>query len=224
MTRFDTTHWSVVLGAAAGRAEARDAFCRTYGSIIRSYLCARWRVPFTHENVEEGVQEVFLECFKERGALTRVDPERPFRAYLYGVTSVTAVALERKWRKRDRDHAVSGFEPDRIERDEATLSHVFDREWARMVGREARVLFAQRAAEGDAPARRARCLELRYQQGKPPREIAQELGIQVERVYEMLHQAKADYRSALLEVVSQHHPGAAKADLERICTELAGLL
>lgn len=224
MTRFDTTHWSVVLGAAEGQAEARDEFCRTYGRVVRAYLCARWRLPGQHENVEEGVQEVFVECFKERGALSRVDPARPFRAYLYGVTSTAAAALERKWRKRDRDHGVSGFEPDRVERDEATLSQVFDREWARLVGREARRLFVARSAEGEAGARRARCLELRYHHGRPPREIAAELGVQVERVYEMLHQAKAEYRRALLEVVSQHHPGATRADLERICGELAGLL
>ena len=224
MTRFDTTHWSVVLGAAEGDDAAREAFCQTYGRVIRSYLCARWRLPFEHENVDEGIQEVFLECFKEKGALTRADPERPFRAFLYGVTSNTAVTLERRWRRRDRDHGVSGFDPDRVERDEATLSQVFDREWARMVGQEARALFARRSAEGDASGRRAKCLELRYQRGLPPREIASQLDVKVERIYEMLHQAKADYRAALLEVMAQHHPGATKADLERICGELAGRL
>ncbi len=224
MTRFDTTHWSVVLGAAEGDDVARESFCRTYGRIIRAYLCARWRVRFDHDQVSEGVQEVFLECFKDRGALERVDPARPFRAFLYGVTAKTALALERRRARNARDGPRGDVDLDRVEKDDATLSQVFDREWARMVGGEARALFVERAGSDGARFRRARCLELRYQKGLPPRDIAKELDVTVERVYEMLHQAKSEYRAALLDVMASHHPGATRSDLERICGELAGHL
>ena len=224
MSRFDSTHWSVVIGAADGSVPARDRFCRTYGPVIGRYLAARWRLPKNHDQVAEATQEVFLECFKEHGALGRVDPERSFRAFLYGVTSNTAAVLERRSRRSSRDHAIPEFDPDRVEQDEKTLSQVFDRALAQTFGREARELFAERSARNDPARRRARCLEARYQRGLPPREIARELDVAVERVYEMLHQAKAEYRSALLDVVGHHHPGATKVDLERLCAELAGHL
>ena len=77
---------------------------------------------------------------------------------------------------------------------------------------------------GGSSRDQARILDLRYAEGLPPREIASRLGIEVTVVYEALRTAKDAYRTALLEVLAGHHPGATRPELEKICAELGGLL
>ena len=226
MARFDSTNWTVVLGAAAGNPSDRDALCRRYESVIRAYLAARWRVPFDSDQITDCTQEVFLQLFRADGALGRVDPSRPsgFRGYLYGVTNRTAVIMERNLARKRRDHAIPGFDPDRIEQSEATLSAVFDKAWAEMLGLEARELVSRQAQKSSVAAKRQRCLELRFVRGMPPRDIAPLLDVEVERVYEMLNLAKKEYRAALLTVMSSYHPDLTEKELEEKCSELAALL
>lgn len=226
MSRFDSTCWTIVNGAAGGSSAAREEFCRRYDSVIRTYLARRWRLSAGHDDVTEGLQEVLMECLRPAGPLERVDAERPggFRAFLYGVTSRTAAAMERRLARARRGNAKAGFDPDRVERDEQTLSQAFDRGWAEMIGREARRQLATQAAVDPRLADRMRCLELRYVEGLPPREIAEKIGGTPEQVYELLRAAKNDYRDALLEVMSAYFPGATRKDLESRCQELASLL
>lgn len=211
------------MGAAAGNPADRDAFCRQYGPVIRAYLAARWRIPFDGDTITDATQEVFLQFFRTDGAFERLDPERSsgFRAFLYGVTNRTACVLERKSARERRDSSIPEFDPDRVERSEATLSAVFDRAWAKMLGREARVLMAERAARSPAATNRLRCLELRLLRGLPPREIAPRLGVDVERVYEMLGVARKEFRAALLAVMAGYHPELSERELEEKCSELA---
>jgi RNA polymerase sigma factor (sigma-70 family) len=226
-SRFDSTCWTVVLGAARGDPSLQDEFCRRYEIVIRAYLSARWRIGAEREEIADGTQEVFLQCFRADGALERLDPTRPggLRAFLYGVTARVASVLERKRSRWKRGSAQPGFDPDDVERSEATLSAAFDRAWAAMVGREARRLLAARAAEGrEAAKRRLYCLEQRYVHGKPPREIAAALGVDAQRVSEDLRDAKNEYRAALLEVMAGFFPAATEKELEERCAELSQLL
>jgi RNA polymerase sigma-70 factor (ECF subfamily) len=217
-----STCWTLVRGAAAGNADDREAFCARYGPVVRAYLAARWRLPPDHEEVADAAQEVFLQCLKREGALESVDPARPggFRAYFYGIARNVAADLERKSSRR-RERQIPSEVPDREpESREASLSRVFDRAWARMVTREARSLMAARAGQGGTAAQRLRALELRYQEGLPARDIAARLGIAAEAAYQVLHKARREFRTALLEVMASYHPRDSREDLEQRCAAL----
>lgn len=224
MVRFDTTCWSVVLGAARGDPLKRQDFCHQYEQVIRAYLATRWRMRPDHDDISDAAQEVFLQCFQENGALERVDPARAggMRAFLYGVTARTAAQIERRGRRWNRDHAADVGDPERIQAAEATLSRAFDKAWAQMVAREARLCLARRAASSGKAARlRFHCLEQRYFHGRWPREIAANLDLDPQRVSELLHEAKSEFRAALLEVMESLLPAATEKELLLRCAELA---
>ena len=87
----DSTCWTVIQAAAAGSATDRQAFARRYGPVVRAYLATRWRSSPCLHDLDDAVQEVFVECFKPDGVLDRADRDRGFRPFLYGV--VRNVAL-----------------------------------------------------------------------------------------------------------------------------------
>lgn len=226
MNSADLTSWSLILGAAAGQALDRDAFARSYGPIIRAYLAARWRLPFEHAAVADATSEVFVECFKGGGALERVDSRRPggFRAFLYGVVRNVALMTERKLARRRDAPAPGDVDLDQVADSEATLSRVFDRAWAETVVQEARGRMAERAGRSPAAKRRFEALSLRFEQGHAPRHIAETTGVPVERVYEVLREARAEFRAALLEVMAAYHPTSNEIQLEALCVELLASL
>lgn len=227
MTRFDSTCWSVVLGAAAGDPTMRDEFCRRYEPVIRAYLSARWRMARDHEALADATQEVFVQCFREHGALQRIDPQREggMRAFLYGVTAKTALDFERRGARWHRDAKGGNVDLQQVERSEVTLSAAFDKAWAAMIGREARRLLATRAAAGsEATRRRFFLLEQRYYHGRAPRDLAPTVGLDPQRISEILTEAKAEYRAALLEVMATYFPNDTERELETRCAELARML
>ena len=59
--------------AADGRAVDRAEFARRYAPVIRAYLGARWRGNGLAQEVDDAVQDVFVDCFSENGALTRLN-------------------------------------------------------------------------------------------------------------------------------------------------------
>lgn len=225
MRQFDSTCWSVVLGAASGDLEARDRFARRYEPVVRSYLSTRWRVSERHERVSDGVQEVMLECLRPSGALERFDSGRSadFRGFLFGVTRRTAIAIERRWR-RDQRVAIRNDVVEHCDRRSATLSAAFDRTWAQVLCIQGLECLRERLAGYPDRERREKCLEARFFHNKPPRVIAEEIGTPVEQVYEILKAAKQEFRDALNEVLSQYHPGATRQELEDKCRELASHL
>jgi RNA polymerase sigma factor (sigma-70 family) len=226
MAQHDSTSWSMILGAAARRPADQEQFALTYTPLIKAYLAARWRLPVEHEEVGDASQEVLLQCFRQHGALETVDRDRAsgFRAFLYGVVrNVAAMAERKRSRHRETQAAHSGVfdQPD----DDASRSHVFDRGWAEVVVREARALLQRRAlVRGGSAALRARALELRYQNGLPPREIAPLLGLEVKQVYRMLEDGQVEFQEALLDVMATQVPSGSRADLEQKCAELLQLL
>jgi hypothetical protein len=76
MARARETCWTVIEAAAGGSSAARDKFARTYLPVVRAYLCARWQGFQLIRAIEDTVQEVFLDCFREGGALAKADRDR----------------------------------------------------------------------------------------------------------------------------------------------------
>lgn len=225
MSASDVTCWTVIRGAAAGRESDRALFAKRYASVIGAYLGARWRGHRTLlGELDDAVQEVFLDCFKEGGALTRADPDRAagFRAYLRGVVRNVALRAETK-RARNREHQVS-IDAEAIEADEEALSHAFDRAWAQAVMREAAERQARDAREaGPEAERRVELVRLRFHEAMPIREIALLWKADAAGLHHEYAKARREFRRALLEVVAFHHPGTPE-EVEREATELLALL
>ena len=134
-----TTCWTVIEEAAGGDADARQRFAKHYEQIVRAYLLARWRSSPLLQEIDDVIQEVFVEAFRDGGALQRVDPAASggFRAFFYGVIrNVARRAESRHHRRRDRQPPTA-FLNEVVEASEPRLSHLFDREWARTMMREA---------------------------------------------------------------------------------------
>ncbi|MBN2492666.1 MAG: sigma-70 family RNA polymerase sigma factor [Planctomycetes bacterium] len=173
------TCWTMIRGAATGDAADRDRFARCYDPAVRAYLRARWKSSAHLETVDDAVQDVFLDCFKEGGALARAEENRAggFRAFLYGVVRNVARRVEDHAR-RNREHPPpADFREEDHAAYEAHLSQVFDRAWAEALVREAVARQRERARErGPAEARRVELLQLRFHEGLAIREIAARWG------------------------------------------------
>ena len=225
MAPSDSTCWTLIHGAASGHKRDREDFVRVYAPLIRSYLTARWTGTPRLDDLDDAAQEVFLDCFRDGGVLERCEEDRPggFHAFLYGVTRVVALRLERSEARRDA--GVRGdIDLERIEHDAPSLSRVFDRAWASTILREASLLLARRAeARGEEALRRVEILRARFEQGLPIREIASLWNADPARLHKEYAQARREFREALCEVVAQHHPGSA-AEVERKCAELIDLV
>lgn len=224
MTRFDSTSWSLVLGAAAAVPRDREEFGRRYGPLVRSWFAARWRVAAEHERVADASQEVFLRMFSPDGPLTRVERDRDggFRAYLRGVLRNVATELERHERRRQTSSLDSSIEPPSAA--DPTPSDAFDRVWAEMVTDAAWDLM-RRKAGGDRWAHwRLEVLALRYGDDRSCQDIATQLGLETAQVYRLLAAGREQFRRALMTVLSAHHPDLLPDDLERKCREVLDAL
>jgi RNA polymerase sigma-70 factor (ECF subfamily) len=222
-----TTWWSIIEGAAAGSAPDQVRFVERYGAPLRAYFGARWRTGARTDDIEEAVQEVFLECLKEGGVLERADARRPggFRALLYGVARNVALRVEERLARDLARRQRSAIDLDKIERDERSLSAAFDAAFAESLVRRAAELQAERArAKGDDAVCRVEILRLRFAEGLKIREIAPLLGEDPERVHKQYARAREEFREALLDVLAAHDPDATRAELEASCQRLQSLL
>jgi len=196
------TCWTLIRAAARGGTLEREEFTRRYHPAIRAYLAARWRHGTLRGDVDDAVQEVFLACFKQGGALMRVEdsPDHGFRAFLYGVVRNVALYMERG---RGRGAArIQGEVGSEVPDAEPSLSRVYDRAYARALMREAAELMAGRARTGTEMDRRhVELLELRFQEGLPIREIARLWGVEPAELHRTYARAAREFRSALREVV-----------------------
>jgi RNA polymerase sigma-70 factor (ECF subfamily) len=67
MSTPESTCWTVIRAAAAGSPTDRDELARRYLGVVRAYLAARWRGSALRRDVDDAVQEVFVECFRSVG-------------------------------------------------------------------------------------------------------------------------------------------------------------
>ncbi|MCI0639181.1 MAG: sigma-70 family RNA polymerase sigma factor [Gemmataceae bacterium] len=226
MTSGVSTCWTVIQGAAAGQTEDREHFARRYAPVLQAYLAARWRGSPLKAELDDAVQEVFLECFKQGGVLQRVDRDRPggFRPFLYGVLRNVALRTEAaRARGRERQPESSCDLAD-IETTEASLSQVFERAWAQSLIREAAERQAERATQsGEGAQRRVELLRLRFHEGLPIREIAQRWQADPADLHHEYARARQEFKAALLEVVGFHQPGTL-AEIEQASAELLASL
>ncbi len=226
MPESNPTCWMLIRRAAEGREKDRETFVRCYTPALRAFLGARWRTSPRSADLEDALQEIFVECFREGGVLERADAERRggFRAFLYGVARNVARRFEERAGRR-RDGAYStGIDFQKVERDEATLSQIFDRAWARSLLKEAFELLEDEAQRAGAEmTRRIEILRLRFRDGTPVRDIAHEWKEDAKALHRDLDRAKGEFRRALTEVVAFHSPGTA-AEIEERCRELLAIV
>ena len=216
MSTSESTCWTVIRAAAAGSAADRDELARRYLGVLRAYLSARWRGSHLRHDLDDAVQEVFVECFRQGGVLEAALNGRvpSFRALLYGVVRNVARRFESR-----PEPAVSPL-PE-IQADEASLSRLFDRTWAQAIMAEAARLQRRRAAEcGPEAVQRIELLRLRFEENLPIRTIAERWGVAAAGLHHAYALARQEFKAALLAVVAFHLPGS-PAEVEQ---EAANLL
>lgn len=221
----DSTCWTIIREAAAGEDDARERFARHYLPVVRAYLGHRWGGTPCAAEVDDAIQEVFVECFRRGGVLERVDASRSggFRAFLYGVVRNVALRAEGRRSRQRECRPDSRFDPAEMEQREPTLSRIFDRAWAKAILREATEVQERRARKAGADAlRRLKLLAIRFQEDLPIREIAKRWEVDAARLHHEYARARQEFREALAEVVAFHHPGT-PGEIDRQCSELLAL-
>lgn len=211
------TCWTLIRSASAGNKAHREAFASRYLDIVRMYLQNRWRGTGMIAELDDAIQEVFIELFREGGVLDAVNDSRPdsFRCFLYGVSRNVARRREKDVARRRRRCPPVALDPERLEGNEASMSRVFDRAWAQSIFRQAGERQKEQAYKADERARkRIRILELRHQSNMPIREIAVLWGQDASAIHKEYAKARVEFRSALLEVLSFHYPGLSDAELD----------
>ena len=191
----------MIRGAAAGEPEQRSLFVRSYAPVIRSYLRARWKSSSLLQEVDDAVQEVFLDCFKDGGVLDSADPARDFRPYLYGVARNAARRAETRRIRNKEQPAPSGFDPGQ----DQEFSQVFDRAWALAV--------VQRALRSLQSERYVELLRLRFTEDLPIREIAKRWDEDPTKLHREYAKARRAYEDALVDTVLFNRPGNREAAL-----------
>lgn len=222
MSNAPPTCWTVIQGAAAGSAEDRGDFARRYQPIIRAYLAARWAGSALAEEIDDAMQEIFVDCFRAGGVLDRADVDRPggFRSFLYGVIRIAALRVEAGRVHRDARSSPTSVDLSRIAADETTMSRTFDREWARAQVRSAMQLQEQRAKrDGPDALRRVELLRIRFADGKPIREIAEMWGVDSTLLHRDQTRARREFKKALFDVIRSQSPGPNEL-VVRECEEL----
>jgi RNA polymerase sigma factor (sigma-70 family) len=224
MANADSTCWTAIEAAAAGSPADREEFARRYGVVVRAYLAARWQASPCLQDLDDAVQEIFVECLKRDGVLDRAERGRGFRPFLYGVARNVARRIENERGRRKERQRADDVNLERLPAPEESLSRAFDRAWAKALLREAARRMEERAAgAGAAAVRRVELLRLRFHEGLPIRDIAARWQTDAALLHHEYARARPEFRAALLDVVAFHHPGPA-ADVERECANLLALL
>jgi RNA polymerase sigma-70 factor (ECF subfamily) len=222
----DSTCWTLLRDAAAGGEASRAEFAARYAPVVRSYLAARWRGSNLLPELDDTVQEIFIECLRDGGLLERAQADRPggFRAFLFGAVRHVAQRTEVQRARRATHEPGDVIDLEAIPSREEALSRVYDRAWAKAVMREAAERQSALAAQrGEAALRRVELLRLRFHEGMPIREIARRWGLDTASLHHEYGRARREFRSALRDVVAFHHAGSpAEVDLE--CAQLLSLL
>jgi RNA polymerase sigma-70 factor (ECF subfamily) len=223
MTSPESTCWTVIEAAAAGSPAAREEFARCYAPVVRAYLAARWRSSPSLNDLDDAVQEVFLQCFQRNGVLERADRGRGFRPFLYGVARNVALRVETERGRRREQQPPSDAGLEGIPAADESLSRTFDRAWAKALLREAARALERRARADGAAYRRVELLRLRFHDGLPIRDIAARWQADPALLHHEYARARQEFRAALAEVVAFHHPGTA-AEIDQECANLLALL
>jgi RNA polymerase sigma-70 factor (ECF subfamily) len=222
----DVTCWTLIENAADGDRAARDAFVERYLPVVRAYLRARWRDHVTESELEDAVQEVFVECLKDEGVLERNRARRGagFRGYFFGAVRNVALRVEESRARKIDAPRTDSFEADGLAAVEDTSSRAFDRAWAATIVREAAEKQKDRArSEGEAALRRVELLRLVFQEERGIADIARDWDVPAESLHREYAKARVEFATALKDVVA-FHVTESDAAVERECRDLMSLL
>jgi RNA polymerase sigma factor (sigma-70 family) len=222
----DSTCWTLLRDAAAGSGTSRAEFAARYAPVVRAYLAVRWRASKLIHELDDTVQDVFIECLRDGGLLDRVQADRPggFRAFLYGAVRNVALRAEAQRARQLAREPMDVVDLQGIPGREEALSRVYDRAWAKAVVREAAERQSVLAAQRDEAAlRRVELLRLRFHEGMPIREIARLWGLDAAALHHEYARARQEFRSALRDVIAFHQPESPD-DVDRECAQLLSLL
>lgn len=215
------TCWSLIGRAANGDATARSAFGRSYLPLVRAFLTARWRGTALAAEVDDAVQDVFLECFRPSGPLQRAAAGNgDFRGFLYGIVRNVALRIEGRRRPRGSDAEEAPLEE--LADPAVGVSKLFDRQWAMALMREAGELMKQRAGD-DAARLRVELLRLRFGSDLPIRDIAERWGLEPDAVHRAYARAREEFRLCLRQVVA-FHLVRTEAELDDECRRLFAMI
>ncbi|MBL8898540.1 MAG: sigma-70 family RNA polymerase sigma factor [Planctomycetes bacterium] len=223
----DTTSWNLIAAAGAGASAAREEFAKRYEPAVRSWLRQRWTTGPLRDQLDDAVQEVFVECIKPDGVLSKADPsfQAGFRALLGGVTRKVALRFEERARHA-RALVAQGIDTAvQTGAEHSSAAHPLDRAWALEILREAAIEQERRAAEvGMGALRRVEILKLRFQEGLTTAEIASALEVDPEYAQHQFAKARRDFLRALQVIVARRNPDLSKRELLERCRQLVTLL
>lgn len=198
MANEHDTCWTLIRRAAVGDAGARSQFTHSYERLIRAYLARRWADTALAADVDDACQEVLIECFDEHGPLQRADAGREFRSYLLGVVRNVALRFERQHGQARAGRVDLGSGLQSLPGDDSAASRVFDREWARSILRMAMRLHRERAAQqGAEHLRRVELLRLRFEEGRPIRDVAVLWQVDAAWLHHEFARARRDFKRSL---------------------------
>jgi RNA polymerase sigma-70 factor (ECF subfamily) len=139
MSRFNTTQWSVVLGAQGTGAAARaalESLCRTYRPPVLAYVSSRGY----RSDVAEDLTQAFFTRFLERADYSDADPARGrFRSYLLTAIKhflINSAAEARRVKRGGRIQFESiddKDDGDSLPADGGNPEEVFEQAWALVV-------------------------------------------------------------------------------------------
>ena len=233
MDHFQTTRWSMVLGARAEDAQSRlalEKLCRTYRAPVLAYIRGRG----VGADEAEDLAQTFFARFIERAVHAHADPARGrFRAFLLTAlkhfladAKDEAHAAKRGGRIQFRSLDSMSNNPSSLDGipDGQTPEQVFDRAWAqailqaamRNLRREARL--AGKAALFSALAE----FLIERPDGADYERIAETLGMRRNTLAVAVHRMRARLRELVAQELAQ--TAADETDLETEMTELRNSL
>ena len=222
----DVTCWTLIESAADGDRAARDAFVERYLPVVRAYLRARWRDRLPESELEDAVQEVFVECLKDEGVLEKNRARRgaSFRAYLFGAVRNVALRAEVARARKIDGPRTDSFHAHALPTGDDTSSRAFDRAWAAAIVSEAAERQMREARiEGPPALRRVELLRLVFQEDRGIADIARDWDVPAESLHREYAKARAEFAAALKGVVA-FHVTESDAAVERECRDLMALL
>lgn len=216
----------MISAAADGETAAREEFADCYERVLRSFFEGRWSDPSRRARVDDAVQEAFLVCFRDDGALSTAEQGRGpgFRAYLRGVARNVARTFERRVQASRVRRGDAPADVEGLTGDDPEAATLFDREYARSLLRTAgKRMRTDTNRQTEAHRRRAELLTLRFEQGLTIKDIAERWQVDNKWLHHQYEQAQKEFRACFRDVVaeSEQLEGAA---LDRECDELLGSL
>ncbi|KAA3612930.1 MAG: sigma-70 family RNA polymerase sigma factor [Planctomycetota bacterium] len=224
MSRERETCWTLIQAAGGGDREACRFFAETYAGVIRNYLGSRWQRGVHASRLEDAVQDVFLDCFRQGGALTRLQRGKggSFRAFLFGIVRNVALRYEETAVREGRRR--KGFNDwEKLPASQEKPSQAFDRAWAKALLQRAVARQKQWASQkGPEAIRRLNLLQLRLTEGRPIREIAAMWQQDPARLHHAYAKARQEFKQALKAEIQFQFPSQSQ-EVDQECQWLLEL-